>query len=206
MLWMMISALTAHAEGFVGVSWRGYAMAEHLSHGPAFTAGASLLDERLRLGVAATTRPGALNPATFALDVSGEPYNGQDTLQLRSDGGTLGLMVAPGAAVLGGRAHLSAPLMIGYGGYGFFLVGDDRQTPDGRKPSAWEDALLDGQDSAFGVVVDGGVQLALGAGPVRPTASLHYHAVLGYDATYTGRYAGPAVALGVEVVPGLSAR
>ncbi|MCK6522275.1 hypothetical protein L6R49_12635 [Myxococcota bacterium] len=76
----------AHAGAFVALEWRGYAIAEHLSHGPAFAAGASLWDDHLRIGVAGTARPGPMNPHTFALDVPSGDYKGQETLQLRSDG------------------------------------------------------------------------------------------------------------------------
>jgi hypothetical protein len=64
-----------------------------------------------------------------------------------------------------------------------------------------------GTDSAFGVVVDTGLQLAFVAErTVHPTVSARYHSVLGYDAAYADRYAGPTVELGVEVVPRRSAR
>ncbi|MBL8618275.1 MAG: hypothetical protein JNM72_21860 [Deltaproteobacteria bacterium] len=121
---------------------------------------------------------------------------------MRSDGGTTGLLIEAGLPLAQGKLRLSAPLLLGYGGYGFYLVGEDRETPDGRKPSAWEDELLAGADSAFGVVVDGGLQLTWGADRVvRPTLAARYHAVLGYEATYADRYAGPSVELGVEVLP-----
>ena len=197
---------TAAAEerpttAFVSLRWRGYAMADHLSHGPAFAAGASLLHDRLRVGLAGTSRPGPINPATFPLDLD-TPYKGQDTLQLRSDGGTTGLLIEAGLPLAQAKLRVSAPLMSGYGGYGFYLVGEDRETPDGRKPSAWEDELLAGADSAFGIVLDGGLQVAFGADRlVRPTVAARYHAVLGYDATYADRYAGPSVELGIEIVP-----
>ncbi len=192
-------------SAFLSIAWRGYSMADHLSHGPALSGGVSLFQDQLRIGVAATTRPGTLNPATFALELD-EPYKGQDTLQLRSDGGGAGLYIAPGRSLSQGRVHLSLPVMFGRGGYGFYLVGEDRVTPDGEKPSVWEDRLLDGADSAFGWALDAGVQLCLIPstrleGQVRPVVGLHYHAILGYDATYTDSYQGPSVSLGIEVRP-----
>ena len=48
----------AHAGAFATLEWRGYAMAEHLSHGPAFAAGVSLWEDHLRIGLAGTARPG----------------------------------------------------------------------------------------------------------------------------------------------------
>ncbi|MFT5583262.1 MAG: hypothetical protein ACI9VR_000840 [Cognaticolwellia sp.] len=181
-------------------------MAEHLSHGPSLSGGVSLFQDQLRVGIAATTRPGPINPATFPLELD-ETYKEQDTLQLRSDGGAAGLYIAPGCTLANGRLHLSAPVLFGGGGYGFYLVGEDRKTPDGEKPSVWEDKLLNGADSAFGWALDAGLQLALIPaglgmnGQVRPTIGVHYHTILGYEAAYTDRYQGPSVSLGVEVRP-----
>ncbi|MBK7759611.1 MAG: hypothetical protein IPI35_25080 [Deltaproteobacteria bacterium] len=100
-----------------------------------------------------------------------------------------------------GRLHLELPMMIGYGGYGFYLHGEDRVTPDGRKPSAWENELLAEADSAFGVAANVGLRASwAGTALVRPTAGLHYQTVLGYEATMAPRYAGLALSLGVDVV------
>lgn len=195
------SSGAAYAGAFVSLEWRGYAMAEHLSHGPAFAAGASLWDDHLRIGLAGTARPGPMNPHTFAFDVPSGDYKGQETLQLRSDGAVTGLLVSPGLDVAQGRLHLELPMMVGYGGYGFYLHGEDRVTPDGRKPSAWENELLADADSAFGVAANVGLRASwAGAGLVRPTAGLHYQTVLGYEATMAPRYAGLALSLGVDVV------
>ena len=160
-----------------------------------------MLDDHLRIGIGGTSRPGPINPATFPLKLE-QPYKGKKSVLLRSDGGATGLMVDLGLPMASDRLRVSAPIMLGYGGYGFYLVDEDRKTPDGRKPSAWEDQLLSGADSAFGVVVDGGIQVAFaGDHVVRPTVSARYHTVLGYDASYSDRYAGPSVEFGLEVVP-----
>ncbi|MCK6515045.1 hypothetical protein L6R46_08330 [Myxococcota bacterium] len=191
----------AHAGAFVSLEWRGYAMAEHLSHGPAFAAGASLWDDHLRIGLAGTARPGPMNPHTFNFDVPSGDYKGQETLQLRSDGAVTGLTVSPGLDVADGRLHLELPMMLGYGGYGFYLHGEDRVTPDGRKPSAWENELLAEADSAFGVAANVGLRASwAGTALVRPTAGLQTQTVLGYEATMAPRYAGLALSLGVDVV------
>ncbi len=51
--------------------------------------------------------------------------------------------------------------MVGYGGFGFYLHGDDRKTPDGRRVSEWEDELLDGRDAdANNLVLDVGMRVA----------------------------------------------
>ena len=191
-----IGAAAAAAGPFVDLEWRGMAMAGHLSHGPAFAAGAALFDDRLRVGLSGFARPGPINPATFAVPAQG--YQGQQTLALRSDGGVMGLQVAP--AVHTGALRVDLPLMVGYGGFGFYLTGDDRRTPDGRKPSAWENELMDGRDSSFGLGVEGGLRVAWRVGAhVAPYVVARYTAILGYDAFVRSDYAGPSLGLGLSV-------
>jgi len=203
---IVLLSTTARAESrsvtpFLSMGWRGYAMAGHLSHGPAFGFGASILDDHLRIGIGGTSRPGPINPATFPLKLE-QPYKGKKSVQLRSDGGATGLLVDLGLPIAQDRVRVSTPILLGYGGYGFYLVDEDRKTPDGRKPSDWEDKLLSGADSGFGVVVDGGIQAAIAVDRVvRPTVSARFHTVLGYDASFSDRYAGPSVEFGLEVVP-----
>jgi hypothetical protein len=196
------AAAPAHAAGaFVHLDWRGAAMAQHLSHGPGFAAGATLADDRLRIGIAGTSRPGPWNPATFDWTVpAGGTWRGSRTLDLRSDGGVVGLHLAPRLPLADGALVLSAPVLVGFGGYGFYLHGEDRQTPDGARVSTWENRLLDGADSAFGVALHVGLEAALRVrGPVRPTLGVHHQQILGYEATLMPRYAGPAIALGVDI-------
>lgn len=201
---LFLLALTAEAAAapkpspvgvFVDLEWRGNALADHLSHGPGLAAGATLLDDHLRVGFAAFARPGPVNPATFPVDVA---YKGEESVQLRSDGGITGLLVAPGVRL--GPVRLDAPLMVGYGGFGFYLHGEDRETPDGRKPSAWENELLDGRDSSFGVGLEGGLRATWRASEhVQPYVAARYTTVLGYDAFVRPDYDGASVALGVSV-------
>lgn len=54
---------------------------------------------------------------------------------------------------------------VGQGGFGSYLESENRETPDGRKPSAWENELLDGRGSSFGLGIDGAF-----ASPSRPRA------------------------------------
>jgi hypothetical protein len=196
--WSLVSV--AHADepkvgAFVDLEWRGMAMAEHLSHGPGFAFGAAL-GEHLEVGLAGYARPGPINPARFPVEV---PYKGHDEISLRSDGGVVGIFAAPGAP-LGPRLHLSLPLLVGYGGFGFYLHGDDRQTPDGRKPSAWENELLDGRDSSFGLALEGGVRLGWQAGRhVRPFVAARWSTVAGYDTSVRAAYGGPSLGLGLSV-------
>lgn len=194
--------------GFVDLEWRVLGMGEHVSHGPAFAAGATFLDGALRLGIGGLSRPGPLNPQTFDVTLpSGTSYRGQEVLSLRSDGAMLGLHLAvafemPGAPWLA----VSIPLTVGYGGFGFYLHGADRETPDGARVSTWENALFEGRDSFLGVVLDGGVRLhvVIPEAPwLRPYVAIYYSGVPGYDTLVRGDYHGVSGALGVEVGHGL---
>ncbi len=181
--------------GYVDLEWRGMGLAGHLSHGPGIGVGASLFDDHLRVGVAGYSRPGPINPQTFAVDAD---YDGSSSVNLRSDGGVTGILVAPGTDL--GRWHLDAPFLVGYGGFGFYLHGEDRVTPDGRKPSAWENELFGGRDSSFGVGLDGGLRASFAAGEhVRPYVAARWSTIVGFDTIVTPAYGGPSVALGLTV-------
>lgn len=187
---------TAFGGPFVDLEWRGMALAAHPSHGPGFAAGATLLGDHLRVGLAGFARPGPINPVTFEVAV---PYKGEDSVALRSDGGVTGLVVAPGTAI--GKVRLDVPVMVGYGGFGFYLTGEDRVTPDGRKPSAWENELLDARDSSFGVGVEAGLRVAWRASEhLSPYVAARYTSILGYDAFVRPAYGGPSLGIGLTVL------
>lgn len=182
---------------FVDLEWRGMVLADHLSHGPGFAFGATLLGDHLRVGLSGYARPGPINPATFPVAVN---YKGEGAVAFRSDGGVAGLVVAPGMPLAGGALRMDLPVMAGYGGFGFYLHGEDRKTPDGRKPSAWENELLDARDSRFGLGLDAGVRLAWAAAEhVEPYLAVRWSAILAYDTYVRSSYGGPSVGLGLSV-------
>ncbi len=187
---------------FASVEWRAMALAGHASHGPGFSTGVRLLDGWLKVGIAGFNRPGPLNPETFKVKPSdGSTYKGQNELTLRSDGGVAGLLVALHVPVTDSFA-VELPVTVGQGAFGFYLTDDDRETPDGRRVSEWENELQDGRDASFGFAVDGGLRamLTLQSVPwLRPHVGVFYTSVLGYDAFAKGSYDGLSVASGVEV-------
>lgn len=187
---------------FVDLEWRGFAIGGHLSHGPAFAAGVSLLGDHLRLGIAGLGRPGPWNPATFDVNVpNGETYRGKRTLSLRSDGGMSGVHVAL-AFPLAEQLSLTVPATIGYGGFGFYLHGEDRKTPDGRRVSEWENELFGGKDSYLGIVFDAGLRLHWRPEStpwLRPYLAGYYTAVPNYETLVRDDYSGASVALGIEI-------
>ncbi len=188
--------------GFVDLGWRAYGLGGHLSHGPAFAAGA-IVGTYFEIGIAGFARPGPINPRTFRVDLpEGETYRGKQTLQLRSDGSAIGLHLGFRMPLRAAPIELEVPVMLGYGGFGFYLFGDDRDTPDGRRVSDWEDELLDGRDAdANNFVIDAGVRIAWRPARTRfmqPYVGAHYTAVLGYDTAVLTNYSGFSGSLGIR--------
>lgn len=189
---------------FVGLEWRAMALAGHASHGPGVSAGITLLDGLIRIGIMGFTRPGPLNPATFDITpANGLSYRGQNTVTPRSDGGFFGLLLesefgTPGLAEL----RLIPSVALGNAIFGFYLTGEDRNTPDGRRVSAWEDDLQDGRDAGAGFGVEPGLRIAWQPRglPIRPYIAARYLIVVGYDAYATDNYDGFSAALGAEFV------
>jgi hypothetical protein len=163
---------------------------DHAGRALGFQTGVSVLRARLQIGFFYYGRSGPINPhtETLALPV-GQTYKGQQTLSLRADHGAFGLMLAPQFPLAQGRLILDIPLAFGQMGAGFYLTGENRDTPDGRRVSAWENELMDGQDAAFGYVAEGGlrVRARLGAGS-RTSAGLgiHYARTLGWSTAVGG--------------------
>ncbi len=186
---------------FVTMGWRVLGLANHVSHGPSMQAGAVLWG-RLKLGLAVFQRPGPINPKTFAVDLpQGMSYRGQSTIDFRSDGAAFGVMAAPILAVPKLPLRIEIPVMVGMAGFGFYLHGDDRETPDGRRVSEWEDTLLQGRDSNFSLVVDAGIRAALTTsdGWWQPYIGAHYTATPGYEATLEDDYSGFSVTGGIQI-------
>ena len=198
------SAAAAHsgiAAPYLRIGWRVMGLADHVSHGPEVAAGV-LLWNHLELGIGGFARPGPINPATFQADLGGGSYRGQDELTLRSDGALIGLLVGfrfqfPGVNWL----DVEVPVIVGLGAFGFYLHGDDRDTPDGRRVSEWENELFDGRDSSAGLGVDVGLRLAIHT-PLpwlNVSAGVHYTHVVGYDSLLASDYGGFSGSLGVEM-------
>jgi hypothetical protein len=187
---------------FVATEWRIMGLAGHTSHGPGAAVGVTLLGGHLKLGLVTHARPGPLNPTTFAVSpASGASYKGRSELALRSDGAFVGALVAPSFGLPGAPAiDVEIPVAFGQSAYGFYLSGDDRVTPDGRRVSEWEDELFEGKDSspAFG----GEIGLKIGIrlpGGLKPYAAFRHAFTLGFDTVVKDDYGGPTGALGVEV-------
>ncbi|WP_441289915.1 hypothetical protein ACSRUE_04320 [Sorangium sp. KYC3313] len=194
--------------GFVDLEWRVMGLGGHVSHGPAFAAGVTLANGLVRLGLGGLGRPGPMNPATFEVALpGGQTYKGQRTLELKSDGSMLGAHVGLSFRLPFAQAlAVQIPITVGYGGFGFYLQGNDRKTPDGRRVSAWEDELFAGKDSFLGLVVDTGLRLGYqpdDAPWFRPYVGASFTAVPGFDTVARDDYLGFSGVLGVELGHGI---
>ena len=134
--------------------------ANRLSHAWGVQAGV-ILDDWLHLGVTFHQRSGPVNAEDFETDLpEGTTYKGQSRLTLGSEFVYAGLLVAPQIRLPGVElVHLDVPLSIGWGGAGFYLAGEDRETPDGDRVSVWENRLFDGKDFAGGLGWDVGARV-----------------------------------------------
>ena len=193
---------------FVDLEWRLMGLAGHVSHGPAFAAGATFANGLVRLGLGGIARPGPINPATFsALLSDGTTYQGQRRLELKSDGSMLGVHLAfSGRLPFAKSVALELPITVGYGGFGFYLHGQDRTTPDGRRVSEWEDELFDGKDSFLGMVIDAG--LRVGYQPealpwLKPYVGAAFTIVPGFQTVVRDDYFGVSGSMGVEIGYGI---
>lgn len=195
---------TPRVGAYVGVDWRAMGLAGHASHGPGVQAGVLLFHGRLKIGIAAFGRPGPMNPETFRLRLEeGTTYRGQEALDLRSDGSFVGLAVTPvfdlsrWAPVV-----IEVPVAFGQSAFGFYLVGDDRETPDGRLPSAWENELMDERDASFALGLDVGIDVAFVLPRthwLRPYFGVHRHQTFGFDAFLADDYSGFYGLAGVQL-------
>ena len=194
--------------GFVDLEWRVLGLAEHVSHGPAFAAGVTFLNGLLRLGIGALGRPGPINPATFDVSVpDGKTYKGKRDLELKSDGAMVGVHVGLSLPLpFYEPLSIQVPLTVGYGGFGFYLHGEDRETPDGRRVSEWENELFDGKDSFLGVVIDTGLRLGYQPESVpwlRPYAGVSFTVVPTYETFVRNDYLGLGGVVGLEIGHGI---
>ena len=134
--------------------------------------GVKLFKERLKVGWQMYGRPGPINPQEFVVTPSdGQTYKGQETITIRADHGAAGIFLAPVFKIQ--KIKIEIPVAIGQMGAGFYLTGEDRETPDRARVSGWEDKLMDGRDAGFSTWYEFGARvfvplkhdnLGLGAG------------------------------------------
>lgn len=158
---------------------------DHVGNAVGASFGIKVWKDRLKIGINAYGRSGPINPKTFTLEAyNGQTYKGSSTLRLRADYGTLGLMIAPTFNIK--KVQIDVPISYGMAGGGFYLVGEDRKTPDGARVSEWENKLMNGEDAAQGSWLEFGVR---GFFPTKIKgiqfgAGVHYSMVQGWKTYY----------------------
>lgn len=147
--------------------------------------GVKILKNHLKLGAYVYGRSGPINAKLFSTALpAGVTYKGQSRLNLRADHGAFGLLIAPTFRIR--RVDVDIPIQVGMLGAGFYLVDEDRKTPDGARVSEWENKLFNGKDAGFSSSVEVGVRVFA---PTRINglqvgAGLHYIMTQGWETYY----------------------
>jgi hypothetical protein len=158
---------------------------DHIGRTVGGSFGLQLFKNHLKVGVIGYGRSGPINPATFETTAyNGMTYKGSSKLTLRADHGAFGLMLAPSFRVK--KLEFDIPIVFGSAIGGFYLYGDDRKTPDGRRVSAWENELMNAEDAGGGSMIEGGVRVFF---PTRYNGlkygiGLHYTTTQGWKTYY----------------------
>lgn len=158
----------------------------HTAKAVGFQTGVSFWKDRLQGGFFYYGRSGPINNHTETLFLpEGSEYKGQSEVKMGVDHGAFGLFIAPQFRLAKGRLTMDAPIGFGQMGAGFYLKGEDRNTPDGRRVSEWENELMGGVDAGFGWVVDGGLRLRTRldkSGSIEGGLGIHYTRTIGWGA------------------------
>ncbi len=163
---------------------------DHIGNAVSAEAGIAVLKRKLQIGIIYYGRSGPINPQEYVYQLpEGTEYKGQSELTLRADHGAFGIALTPRFPVAKGKLSLEFPFVFGQIGAGFYLLGDDRNTPDGRRVSEWENELMNNADAGFGLLVEGGVRVATPiakSGGIEAGFGLHYTMTPGWETTVGG--------------------
>ena len=156
---------------------------DHIGNAVGFNIGFTTRNEKWDIGMRYYGRSGPINQHKeydLVLE-SGTTYKGKSALKLGADHGYLALETAYNLA-LSDRLLVRFPISFGQLGAGFYLKGEDRLTPDGRRVSEWEDELQNGTDAGFGLASEIGTQLFYQPFKSQP------HIMLGTGVLFTNTY------------------
>lgn len=171
---------------YIAPEYSAMLLDNHVGNAVGFNVGVSLLNRKLSIGLRYVGRSGPINEhQEFPLVLSnGQTYKGKSTVNLGGDHGYFGLELAYNYNFGNDRWMLKIPFSFGQVGAGFYLKGEDRVTPDGRRVSEWEDDLQGGSDAGFGLAAELGANLYY-----QPFKKLSYFSVgLGAHFTKTFGY------------------
>ena len=170
---------------FISPEIGGIFHGDHLGKTVGASLGIKAFNDRLKIGIIGYGRSGPINSQEFFIEASGgQSYKGGSTLKLRADHGVIGLLIAPTFKI--DKFQIDLPIGLGQIAAGYYLTGDDRNTPDGRRVSEWENQLMDERDAGAGSWLEFGTRvffplknehILLGAG-------LHYTLAPGWETYY----------------------
>lgn len=167
---------------FISPEVGGIFHGDHLGRTMGTSFGIKLFKNRLKAGVQFYNRSGPINPTEFTIEASGgQTYKGSSTLTLRADHGASGIFIAPTFNI--GNVSIDVPIAFGTVGAGFYFTGEDRNTPDGRRVSEWENQLMDEMDAGVGSWLEVGTRVFIPTKNEHVSfgAGLHYTMTPGWE-------------------------
>ena len=172
--------------------YSGMFLENHMGNSVGFNMGLTSKNKKWEFGIRYYGRSGPINDnQTYELVLpEGTSYKGKSILNLAADHGYGGLEIAYNLSLGSESLSLRIPLSVGQVGAGFYLLGEDRETPDGRRVNVWEDELQDGTDAGFGIASELGVQLLYQLSPKMKNFKIltgaHYMNTYGYESFLGG--------------------
>jgi len=159
---------------------------DHIGNAVGVGIGITTKNRKWDLGVNSYGRSGPINTAQLYDLVlpEGTTYKEKSILKVANDHAFLGLEVAYNLRLKSDRLMIRFPVSFGQFGAGFYLLDDDRNTPDGRRVNEWEDELQGGKDAGFGLLSEFGSQIIYQIIP----DNRHLNLFLGITYTNTYRY------------------
>ncbi|TXB60635.1 hypothetical protein [Phaeodactylibacter luteus] len=133
----------------------------HVGNAVGIGIGITSKNRKWDFGIRTYGRSGPINTGQLydLVLAEGVTYKGKSVLQVANDHGFLGLEMAYNLKLKSDRLMLRFPVAFGSFGAGFYLLGEDRITPDGRRVNEWEDELQGGNDAGFGWLSEIGCQM-----------------------------------------------
>ncbi|MEM6802450.1 MAG: hypothetical protein AAF696_13660 [Bacteroidota bacterium] len=172
--------------------YSGMFLENHIGNSVGFNIGLRSKNEKWEFGIRYYGRSGPINEnQTYELILpEGTTYKGKSVLNLAADHGYGGVEIAYHLPLNAESLSLRIPLSVGQVGAGFYLLGEDRETPDGRRVNEWEDELQDGTDAGFGIASEIGLQLLYQLSPkmkhLKILGGAHYMNTYGYESFLGG--------------------
>jgi hypothetical protein len=156
---------------------------DHIGNAVGVGIGITTKNKKWDIGVRTYGRSGPINTGQLYDLVlpEGTTYKGKSILKVANDQGFLGLEIAYNLELNSERLMIRFPVSFGQFGAGFYLLDDDRITPDGRRVNEWEDELQEGSDAGFGLLSEFGSQIIYHVMPDK-----HFNLFMGI--TYTNTY------------------